>query len=294
VIKILYGNEPYLISREKEVVVSSLSMPEMNLFQSNMWNGEVLEALASLPFVDDKRVVILDLDRPSSLDCKTFREYMKNPSKTSDLLIILREADFRTKFCSELKKSGLITMCDKFRDEGSLIKEIGLYLKKEGASMDKDALCTFVTRENYFELPEVNFYNLKNDLDMLISINKSVNKSMVEQFVPDNATVNDFALAKLIASKNVVAVRNHINMVPESDTMRVLALLLREYRIAFKALYFKESEIGVRLISLKGKLSKQQLIDSISICTDAMEDIKSGRLSCSYALKVVTGKLLAL
>mgnify|MGYP003293039412 CR=1 FL=1 len=293
-IKFLYGNEPYLIARTKEELVSSLSMPEMNLFCSNSWNGEIREALATLPFVDDKRVVVLDLDRPSSLDCESFKEYLKKPSATSDLLIILREVDFRTKFCSELKKSGLITMCDKFKDEGTLTREIGLYLKQQGASMDKDALSIFICRENYFEVPEVNFFNIKNDLDMLISINKSISKGMVEQFVPDNATVNDFALAKLIASKDVVAVRKHINMVPESDTMRILALLLREYRIAFKALYFNESEIGVRFVSLKGKLSKTQLLNSIRICTDAMEDIKSGKLSCSYALKVVTGKLLAL
>lgn len=293
-IKILYGNEPWLISKEKEQMISHLSMPEMNLNSFQIWGDDALECLRSLPFVDEKRVVVLDLEKPSSLDCKSFKDYLKNPSSSADLVIILREADFRTKFCSELKKSGLITICDKFKDEVSLIKEIGRYLNMQGVTMAKDALSNFLHRENYFELPEITFFNLANDLDTLISIDKSISIEIVERFIPDNSTVNDFALAKLIVSGNATAVRNHINMVSDSDTMRIIALLLREYRIAYKSLYFKEAEIGVKFVSLKNKLSKERLISSIEICTLAMDDIKAGRLGSEYALKVVTGKLLAL
>ena len=293
-VKIFYGNEPWLISKEKERIVSGLSLPEMNLLSFQMWGNDVLDALQTLPFIDERRVVILDLEKPSSLDCKSFKAYLGNPSNTADLIIQLREADLRTKFCAELKKGGFITIRDKFKDEISLINEIGSYLKEKEATMTKEALSLFLHRENYFELPEITFFTLANDLDTLISINKSISKEMVAQFIPDNATVNDFALAKLILSGNATAVRCHINMVSDSDAMRIIALLLREYRIAYKALYFKESEIGVKFVSLKNKLSKEHIISSIEICTSAMDDIKAGRLGCEYALKVVTGKLLAL
>jgi len=293
-VKILYGNEPWLISKEKETIVSALSMPEMNFNSFQMWGNEVIESLNTLPFIDERRVVVLDLDKPSSLDCKSFKAYLEHPSNTADLVIILREADFRTKFCADLKKSGLVNICDKFKDEFSLVKEIGYYLNTQKATMTKEALSAFLHRENYFELSEITFFNLANDLDTLISINKSISREMVEQYIPDNTTVNDFALAKLIVSKDATVVRNHINMVSDSDTMRILALLLREYRITYKALYFKEPEIGVKFVSLKNKLSKSYLISAIEICTTAMDDIKAGRLGSDYALKVITGKLMAL
>ena len=222
-VKIFYGNEPWLISKEKERIVSGLSLPEMNLLSFQMWGNDVLDALQTLPFIDERRVVILDLEKPSSLDCKSFKAYLGNPSNTADLIIQLREADLRTKFCAELKKGGFITIRDKFKDEISLINEIGSYLKEKEATMTKEALSLFLHRENYFELPEITFFTLANDLDTLISINKSISKEMVAQFIPDNATVNDFALAKLILSGNATAVRNHINMVSDSDSMRIIA-----------------------------------------------------------------------
>ena len=114
---------------------------------------------------------------------------------------------------------------------------------------------------------------------------------MVKTYVRDNAVDNVFTLAKLILSKNAVALRKELSLISSDQAIRTLALLLKEYRIAYKATFASNKEIGVRYINFQ-KMSKEELLGGIEICTKAMEEIKEGTLDTKVALMVTIGKLL--
>ena len=112
-LKILYGKEHYTISRLKSEAVSQVDMPDMNYASFQKFDEEVVGLLRTYPFLEDRRVVVIDADSLSVINNEHFLNYIKTPEETSDLIIILREADQRTKLFKELKVGGYITFCDK-------------------------------------------------------------------------------------------------------------------------------------------------------------------------------------
>lgn len=292
-LKILYGKEHYTISRLKSEAVSQVEMPDMNYASFQKFDEEVVGLLRTFPFLEDRRVVVIDADSLSVINNEHFLNYIKTPEETSDLIIILRDADQRTKLFKELKAGGYITFCDKLKSEDELKKVLLEELSLVGGKIEPEVLNKFIERENYFDElnDDVTLYGVVNDLIglCLSSTDKTISLEQVNS-LRENRKGKIFSLSKLILSKDVIGLRRELNRLSD-EPIAILSLILREYRIAYKANYFDKAEIGTKYVGFSA-MSKKELLYGMDVCLGTIRDIKFGKVAAADAMNIAAAKLL--
>ena len=292
-IQIIFGNEPYFLSKYKNELFSKINYPDFNISIYESFEEADYDSCTTYPVMEEERVVFIDADKLSALDTSFFKKYLENPPKFTHLLVLARNVDKKLKIYKELSAKKIIKEVNKLENTISLKKEIQGFLEEQHGSITKEALDELIQRENYSDNEAVNLISITNDLLSMLNIDKNISLDMVKEYVRDNAVDNVFALAKLILSKNAAALRKEISLISSDQAIPTLALLLREYRIGYKASFVPLKEIGTRYASFY-KMPKEQLLAGIDICTKAMEEIKEGILDAKVALTVTVGKLLHL
>lgn len=292
-IQIMFGDEPYFLSKYKNELFSKINYPDFNISIYESFEEAAYDSCTTYPVMEEERVVFIDADKLSALDTSFFKKYLEKPAEFTHLLILARNVDKKLKIYKELSTKKLIKEVNKLENTISLKKEIQGFLEEQHGSITKEALEELIQRENYLDNEAVNLISITNDLLSMLNIDKNISLDMVKEYVRDNAVDNVFALAKLILSKNAAALRKEISLISSDQAIPTLALLLREYRIGYKASFVPLKEIGTRYASFY-KMPKEQLLAGIEICTKAMEEIKEGVLDAKVALTVTVGKLLHL
>lgn len=294
-LKILYGNEPYLIDHFKKKLTEGLAFPEMNLLTLREWSREVPDFLSTYPVMDEFRVVVLYLD--------SFKEFEKAvsgnekflssviASPTQRFVVITGDVDKRTSFYKKLSKDAhkVLLSCEKM-DEVRLKKAIMTEVARLGATMDDDTYALFADKENYAERDDINLLNVYGDIARLASYDKHITKETVELLVKANIQENVFGICKMIQSGNLRALKGQAEVL-EGSEIGVLSALLREYRLAFKGKFFSAKEIGVKYIALSG-LSMQEITEGMSFILSVIDGMKDGSIPPSDALRYVFLKLV--
>ena len=290
-IKLIYGDEPYFISLIKKETFSMVNNKDFNLSIHEVFDEDVFTLCNTFPFMEEKRVVFLDLDKLSLLNNEYFAAYKEAPSEFTELLILLRQVDKSTKLYKELKKEGILLEVKKIEQEYELKKFVQNYVTREEGSIQSDALREFMTRENYFENDAVNLISIINDLTAMLSVSKNITIDLVKDMIKDMATENVFSLAKRIEKGDAMGLKKELSLISADRAIPTLSLLLREYRIAYKATFAPLTDIGVKFITFRN-MSKEQLIHGMKVCTSLVEDIKTGKVSENIALQLAVGQLL--
>ena len=290
-IRIIFGNEPYLISQIKKESFSMVSDKDFNLSMYESFDEKVLELCATYPVLEDRRVVYIDLDRLSLLNNEFFNAYRKAPAEFTVLLILCRDVDKNTKFAKELKKEGLLYEINKLTEADELKNTIHKFIREKGGSIEPSALKELIARENYFENDAVNLISISHDIDCLLSVSKNISLDMVREYVKDMAVEHIFSLAKLIEKGDALALKKEISLISHDRAIPMLSLLLREYRISYKLTFSAHQDIGIKYHTFRN-LSKKQAVQGMRTCTSIIEDIKTGRIDEKIALQLAVGQLL--
>ncbi len=292
-IQILYGDEPYGIEKRKKKVISGLSTPQMNFeMRQGKFDIDMQTACLTYPFLDDRKVILLDVESLKALDTKEFKDYLKAPNKTTDLIIIVRNVDQRLKMFKALKEAGLLVPCMKLKSEKELTTVLCAEIKSRGGQITGNAMSEFLKRLNYSK-EGVNLLYAVGFIETLININKDIDEGMVKRYMPSNEEANEFWLSSLIKAKDADNLYKQLSLIPNDEDIKVLSLLLKDYRVAYKLKYFGEKEIGTARTEFAG-LSKEMLNKAMNVITDGIYAIKSGYLPKEHALKSVCSQLLTI
>jgi len=285
-IYVYYGEESYLISLAKKRVFSSIEQ-SMNYRSTDSWDEEILDFLNTVPFMEEKKGVYLDIESLSKLDCSSFRNYIKNPAPFSELFIYVRNLNANTKFANELKKLSLLHRAKKLEHENDLIKYLLRELKVSEGRIMEDAMKEFLHRKNYFE-SDITLFEMISDLNSLLSINKDISLDMVTTYIKKNEVENRFSIAKKIMTQDIVGLKKECELIPSGEEIAVLAYLMKEYRIAWKNhITPMKGWITFKLLPLEKCLS------GLKICTQSIDAIKEGTLPVENVLQVTFSKLVA-
>lgn len=290
-IKIIFGNEPFLISQIKKETFSIILNSDFNLSMHEIFDENVFNLCNTYPIMESKRVIFIDLDKLSMLDNECFNTYRKAPTEFTEVLILCRNVDKNTKFAKMLKKEGILLEVNKLKEEAELRTILQKFIKDKNGSIEPAALRELISRENYFDNESINLISISHDIDSLLNISRNITLNMVKENIKDMAVENVFVLAKLIEKGDSIALKKEISLISPDKTIPTLSLLLREYRIAYKATFIPLSDIGIKYCTLN-KMSKKQLIHGMRICTSLIEDIKTGRVSEHIALQLAVVQLL--
>lgn len=282
-IAVLLGDEPYAIDKYKRKL--TLDITDVSHYEGD-FSLEIVSVCRSFSLFSDRRAVILRIDTLKSLDNKAFAEYLDNPAEDTVLVIVCSKADKRAKMYKHLQKKGLIIECNKLDDPSKLEKVIFFELKKLEARITPAAMKEFVRRLNYFELKDMNLLQAVQYAQVLASVSKEITEDVVKAYIPSFGTADVFSLSNLIARGDSTALVKEISLLPDSDAIKVLSLILREIRIAYKLHYFGAADIGIRDDRAVFKNRPvEQLAEALVTVNDAIEAIKQGRLTDGLALR---------
>jgi len=296
-ITLLWGDEPYGIEKRKQKIVGTIQMPEMNLqvFEGS-FDKVVRNACYVFPFMEPKRVIILNISSLDDISTDDFESYLKKPSVTTELIIIADSVDQRKKMYKTLKDKDILYPCNKVSDE-ELKKVLSYEIKKRGANIQGIAYAEFVKRLNYHENDDMNLIGMVSFIDSMVSVSKDITLDLVERYVPKYEEANIFGLTQLIKSKDCENLYKEAGLIDSScdEQIKILSLLLRDYRLAYKLKFFDRRELSDKPASIKtsfGDYSMSELISCMEILTGTVTDVKTGRIASELALKSALIKLV--
>lgn len=291
-VKVLYGNEPYVIMKRKDKVVNVLQNKQMN-FQKfeGKFDIDVYNACIQFPFLEDKKVVLLEVESLSALDNHIFMDYLNAPVDTTDLLIIAKNVDKRVKIYKKLSSLDIIVPCNKL-DTDTLKKAILCELQKKGGSIQELALAELLSRLNYENEESVNMLSIVGYLDNMLAVDKGITLEMVKEYIPKYEEANVFGLTKLLSAESSAELLRELEMVDPDESIKTLSLLLRDFRIAYKLKYFDKKDIADKAVfSQFSDYSTDFLVESMQTITDTISDVKVGKTTNQQALKLACIKL---
>lgn len=290
--KVIYGNEPYLIERYKKHYMDMVTHAAFNLSMIyGKYTPEVNDLLQTYPVMDDKRVVILVCDTLKDLEGTLFYGYLDAPTVFSELLVIVRNVDSRLKIYKKICVAEVLRECNKFSSPLEFNRAARYELAKLGAEISDEAVSDLCRRIGYFETDDVNFLQVLNALRSLSAVSKNITSDIVKKHVPENKEANLFILAELIRKRDMAAIKKQTVLIAPSDTILVLSILLKEFRIAYKASMYPLQKIGVRR-SVFIKIAPEALLSCISLINETIIKIKTGKISNENALAYVCFRIV--
>lgn len=291
-IQLLYGNEPYCIDYQKNKMLSQIENQDVNVKRADSFTEDVMNFLHASSFFGGKKLVMITVEElKEACMSKLYLDYLKNISPVNDLLIIARKVDERNKYFKATENAGIVTKCNKLEDMSKVDKILLREVGRLGANITADAYAELKKRMNYMDNDEVNLCLMVNALRNLSDASKTITPDLVRAIVPDCSNDNKFALAGMILRGKYHDVRKQVNLLIDAgEVMSTLAILLREFRIAYKASMFPLRDIGVKYAVFRD-LPEETLFQCLSCCQCGIDSIKNGSMSENNSLVYVTEQL---
>ncbi len=136
----LYGDEPFLLERCVERILSITVDPgfrdfNFNLFYGNESKGvDILNAAMTLPMFCERRTVLVRrADALRSEELETLLPYINNPSESTCLIFTGTKTDQRKKFFQEIKKRGELVEYKKIYEA-----KLGDFIKGEARLKERE------------------------------------------------------------------------------------------------------------------------------------------------------------
>ena len=262
---IFYGKEYYLIENAIKEIKSTLNdgMIDFNL---DVIDGkettldQLISSIETLPFMDDKKVVILkDFEllkgkkkNFTDEDEKYFTDYVDNiPSTTTLVLVVYGDIDKRKSLIKKVSKNGVVFNCDKLSDM-DLFKWVKKKFETNKVIIDNAQVMYFIDQEGYRD---------KNSEKTLSDLENEINK--ISSFVgKENKVTNDIIdqLSQKKVENDIFKLIDYVGQKNSSDAMKILSDMLYEGESVFGifsmiARQFKVI-MQVRQLQLQGHSSK--------------------------------------
>ncbi len=235
---IFYGKEYYLIENAIKEIKSTLndSMIDFNL---DIIDGkevnldELISSIETLPFMDDRKIVILkDFEllkgkkkNFSDEDEKYFTEYIENiPETTTLVFIVYGDIDKRKSLVKNISKNGVVFNCDKLSDM-DLFKWVKKKFESNNVIIDNSQIMYFINSEGYLD---------RNSEKTLLDLENEINK--ISLFVGKENKVTNDIIDKLSHKKvenDIFKLIDYIGQKNSSDAIKILNDMLYEGESVF-------------------------------------------------------------
>lgn len=289
---LFYGNEPYRLMEKREAL-KKVKNPEMNLYITNVFDQEAYEAAFQMPFLEEKRVIIVEMEGCS--DTELLLSYLKNPVSSTNVYVFVNHMERRSALAKAFPKEEIYEL-GKFSKK-ELEEKIRECVRGYHKVITDEAKEAFMERIQY-DSDEVCFFDVKNELSKLCALTGyAVDKRLVEKIIPQHEKENVFSLIQMIMEQKAEKLfyeAELINGSKDSNTIQVLSLLLRSYRISLKASMLgraREKDIGVPPKAIM-RINSASSLASMDCIQEMINGIKTGRYKEQEGLIICLSKLM--
>lgn len=271
-VKLFYGNEPYRLMKKREAL-KKVENPEMNLYITEVFDQGAYECAYQIPFLARERVIIVDLENCSNAEMLI--EYLQKPVSSTNLYVFVNQMDKKSALAKAFP-AGSVCEIRKYTEKelDDRIRECVRYCNK---SITDDAREALKERMQYFS-DEVSFFDVKNELSKLCAIADSViDKKLVEKLISQHEKENVFTLMQMILSQNAAPLFHEAELIlgsKDNNVIQVLSLLLRNYRISWKAALLGGK--GIKEIGVPPKAVTYMSDAACSASMDCIQETISG------------------
>lgn len=276
-VKLICGEETYLLDKTVEADIADIEMPEMNVTRyDDEYDCKAVERICfTEPFFADRRVVILRLP-----ELKADDELKKLVTKITDaedvaFIIAADKADKRSALYKAFKKS--VVECSK-PDANKVYDLVRRVVEKEGCRAEREAVEEMVKRLNYYEDSAINLYSVIGCARQL-SQSGDVTLSLVRAMLPESTAGKAWNLLRLICEKRMTEAFSLLNYLLDSgeSAIGVLSLILRGFRLAWKDAAGIPVESNLRYqYAPAAAFSAKKLVLAQEALETAVERLKSG------------------
>lgn len=283
--ELIYGNEPYLINYELSKIKKSHDETEVYY----AWTEEVKEALFCPPVFGERKAVILKL--PELLE--GMEPLLDAPC---NVFLVISKLDKRKKAYQAFSACRQ-TPCNKI----NIVMLKNFVLREcSRCSIDirQDAFNLFLSRIQYQESDYTNLYKVKTYIHQMCFSAKAdqmqhIGTEHVNDFVPETAQEQAYHLVNALFRKEAKAYMHlAVMLAEEKDGIYMLSSLLRTFRIAYKAVLYKDKSkkelenllnVPAYQYAAVQSLSLNDIQTCMDILMDGIYEIKSGNkpLLCS-------------
>lgn len=304
-IYLLYGDEAYLRESYRRALVNALTVPSDTLNYARFSGDavtaqEVVSLAATLPFMAEKRVVVVKDSGFFKNSCDELSEYLKAPSHDTVLIFDESAVDRRNKNYKEAAAAGGAIEA-KPPTEAELKRWIAAFLAKSGKKIRESTVELMIQRIG------TDMSTLDSELKKLISYSGNtevITDDHVRAVCVKNPSNTVFQMIDAMASKRKnEAVGIYYEMLSEKENpYGILSLIERHFRILLMVTELNEKKEPPQSIASKAgippftvskylnqarKYSKTKIIAVLNDCASSDAASKMGKIADSLAVELI-------
>ena len=292
---LVYGEEAYLRNQNRDKLVKALAgdVTSMNFsrYEGDSVNpGEIIDMAETMPFLSDKRVILIENSGLFKSGCPELADYLKSPSETTFFIFAEKEVDKRKDIYKTVSKTGFEICCEE-QDERTLASWIASKVKSEGKTISPRALSFMIDRVG------TDMSNISTELEKLICYcldRNEITEAMTDAIVEKNQKRAIDLYYDLLALKEPPA--------------KILALITRQFNLMLQVKEMNENHKDNGSIASAVKLApflvnkyigwargytRQELQDALELCAANDEAVKTGKLDYVISVEMVIIKCTA-
>ncbi len=307
---LLFGEEAYLRRQYMDKLKTALS-PEtdsMNIHYfegKNLVIGEVIDLAETMPFLAERRVIVMENTGLFKSGGEMLAEYLEQPAPAAFFIFAESEVDKRCKLYKQVSKQGRAVEF-AVQDERTLKRWVAGLLKKEGKQITERNV------EYFLDKTGTDMGNIRMELEKLICYcmdRNVVEKDDIDQVCTTRISSHIFDMISAIGDKQTKkALTLYYDLLAlKEPPMRILFLIARQCNTLLQAKELKKKgydnkAIGVKTglpgfvagkyVSQAAKFKEMELKRAVEQCVEAEEAVKTGRMKDILSVELLIMSVL--
>lgn len=304
---LLYGEEAFLKNsyknRLKEAIIGDDTMNFSAFEGKGLDVDEVMRLADTMPFFAERRLILVENSGFFKSASDALASYLPSMPDTTCMVFVEDEVDKRNKLYKRVKELGYVSEMTR-QDTAQLARWAGGILAKEGKKI------TGRTMELFLSMTGDDMENIRMELEKLINYTLGrdvITNEDVQAICTVHVTSKIFDMISAIANRQT---RKAMDLYEDLLTlkeppMRILFLIARQFNqiLQVKEMMAKGADRGTIASRLKmqpfvvGKtipqakqFSREQILSYVTLCVEAEEAVKSGRLQDRLAVELLITK----
>ena len=307
---LLYGQERYLLRQYRDRLRAGLcghgDTMNTHIYEGKDINiGEIIDLAETLPFLAERRVIIITGSGLFKSGGEKMAEYLQSPNETTYFIFTESEVDKRSKLYKTVQSKGYATEFTT-QDESTLKRWIAGTLAKDDKRITENTVQLLLTKTG------TDMDNIQMELEKLICYcmdRDVITDADVEAVCTNRITNHIFDMINAIADKRKKqALELYYDLLAlKEPPMRILFLIARQCNMLLQAKELKSrgydnrtvgAKLGVapfiagKYLTQASRFSSTVLQKAVQQCVEAEEAIKSGRMNDMMSVEILIMSVL--
>ena len=256
-IYLLYGEEGYLKRQYRDRFIKAM-LPEGDTMNYAHYEGkninvrEVIDLAETLPFFAQRRLIVFEDTGFFKSAGAELADYIKDMPETTYFIFVENEVDKRSKLYKAVKAKGHIVELTT-QDEGTLKRWIQGIVRREKKQISDSVILYFLNKVG------TDMENIQRELEKVFCYaldRKEITREDIDAVCVTQITNHIFDMVNAVADKNQRrALDLYYDLLAlKEPPMRILFLMIRQYRILFQVKGLSGQGYGKKEIASKAGL----------------------------------------